>query len=334
MRGYHRATNGRTKLAPHDRVKRRASVEITRQRRRERFCAVEHGLPGRQCFPFTRSISPSIPCRARATFGQPRLLRGLAREHPPSPPTAFTAQARLLALLWSHAEPSGSLSFIGPPRLATYSLNASASRMARSPCQPSAATMSSTSASGAALACTTCASADAFRKPRPLRRASRANAVRATPSFGTKTGALATFSVRHPCPYRSQRLCARLSASLIFMVKSKTVVDGGPLWPSHEISDRPAGPNSLLGSDLVAFLGAGPAGFAAGFAFGDLREFFTFFLAVPANHRDQLGEMASMLRIDRRQRLQGAASGYERNDRVGAPGHARVLHRIHAKAVP
>ena len=32
------------------------------------------------------------------------------------------------------------------------------------------------------LACTTCASADAFRKPRPLRRASRANAVRAAPS--------------------------------------------------------------------------------------------------------------------------------------------------------
>ena len=145
------------------------------------------------------------------------------------------------------------------------------------------------------LACTTCASADAFRKPRPLRRASRANAVRATPSFGTKTVALATFSVRHPCPFRSQRLRARLFASLIFMVKSKTVVDGGPLWPSHEISDRPAGPNSLLGSDLVAFLGAGLAGFAAGFAFGDLREFFTFFLAVPANHRDHLGEMASML---------------------------------------
>ena len=118
------------------------------------------------------------------------------------------------------------------------------------------------------------------------------------------------------------------------MVKSKTVVDGGPLWPSHEIFDRPAGPNSLLGSDLVAFLGAGLAGFAAGFAFGDLREFFTFFLAVPANHRDHLGEMASMLRIDCRQRLQGAASGYERNDRVGATGHARVLHRIHAKAVP
>src|SRR3984893_16425714 len=92
--------------------------------------------------------------------------------------------------------------------------------------------------------------------------------------------------------------------------------------------------NSLLGSNLVAFLGAGLAGFAAGFAFGDLREFFTFFLAVPANHRDHLGEMASMLRIDRRQRLQGAASGYERNDRVGATGHGRVLHRIHAKAVP
>lgn len=101
------------------------------------------------------------------------------------------------------------------------------------------------------LECTTCASADAFRKPRPLRRASRANAVRAMPSFGTKTGALATFSVRHPYPFHSQRLCARLFASLIFMVKSKTVVDGGPLWPSHEIFDRPAGPNSLLGSDLA-----------------------------------------------------------------------------------
>jgi len=88
---------------------------------------------------------------------------------------------------------------------------------------------------------------------------------------------------------------------------------------SHEIFDRPAGPNSLLGSDLVAFLGAGLAGFAAGFAFGDLREFFTFFLAVPANHRYHLGEMASMLRIDCRQRLQGAASGYERNDRVAQP---------------
>jgi hypothetical protein len=47
--------------------------------------------------------------------------------------------------------------------------------------------------------------------------------------------------------------------------------------------------DQLLGGNLVAFRGAGLARVAAGFAFGDLREFFAFFLAVPANHRDHFG---------------------------------------------
>src|ERR1700730_7284699 len=125
-------------------------------------------------------------------------------------------------------------------------------------------------------------------------------------------------------PYFFSSLRINLSAARLFLL----------VWTSTSSTSPSAPREPPLGSDLVAFLGAGLAGFAAGFAFGDLREFFTFFLAVPANHRDHLGEMASMLRVDRRQRLQGAASGYERNDRVGATGHGRVLHRIHAKAVP
>ena len=53
--------------------------------------------------------------------------------------------------------------------------------------------------------------------------------------------------------------------------------------------------NQILGSDLIAFRGASLTGFATGFAFGDFGEFFTFFLAVPADHRHYLGEMAGML---------------------------------------
>jgi hypothetical protein len=45
----------------------------------------------------------------------------------------------------------------------------------------------------------------------------------------------------------------------------------------------------ILGSDLIAFRGASLTGFAAGFALGDFREFFAFFLAVPADHRDDFG---------------------------------------------
>jgi hypothetical protein len=45
----------------------------------------------------------------------------------------------------------------------------------------------------------------------------------------------------------------------------------------------------MLGSDLIAFRSACLTGFAAGFALGNFREFFAFFLAVPADHRDDFG---------------------------------------------
>ena len=47
--------------------------------------------------------------------------------------------------------------------------------------------------------------------------------------------------------------------------------------------------NQKLRSYLIAFRGACLTGFAAGFALGNFREFFAFFLAVPTDHRDDFG---------------------------------------------
>lgn len=116
-------------------------------------------------------------------------------------------------------------------------------------------------------------------------------------------------------------------------------------WPRPRVS-RPHGArryidrapqqsdNQLLSSNFIAFYGASLTGFAAGLAFGDLGEFFTFLLAVPADHRDHFGQMAGMLGIDRREGCQCAAGVDELEGRVGAIRHACVLHLIHGQAMP
>ena len=48
----------------------------------------------------------------------------------------------------------------------------------------------------------------------------------------------------------------------------------------------------MLSGDLPAFCGASLAGFAAGFAFGNLGELIAFRLAIVADHFDHLGKMA------------------------------------------
>ena len=67
-------------------------------------------------------------------------------------------------------------------------------------------------------------------------------------------------------------------------------------WVRDDFASEERGPaaaalpcNQILGSDLIAFRGACLTGFAAGFALGNFREFFAFFLAVPADHSDDLG---------------------------------------------
>jgi len=47
-----------------------------------------------------------------------------------------------------------------------------------------------------------------------------------------------------------------------------------------------------------------------------------------------LAKLAGMLRINRCQRRQRAAGGNELEGRIGATRHARVLHFIHAAAMP
>jgi hypothetical protein len=44
--------------------------------------------------------------------------------------------------------------------------------------------------------------------------------------------------------------------------------------------------------------------------------------------------MAGMLRIDRGKRVERSAGRDELIDRIGAAGHARILHLIHAETVP
>jgi hypothetical protein len=65
--------------------------------------------------------------------------------------------------------------------------------------------------------------------------------------------------------------------------------------PERDTASAALHHDHILSCDLVAFRSASLTRFAAGFALGDLREFFAFFLAVPTNHRDHLGKMASML---------------------------------------
>ena len=69
----------------------------------------------------------------------------------------------------------------------------------------------------------------------------------------------------------------------------------GKLTPERGTASAALPYNLRLSRNLIAFRGASLAGFATGLAFGDLWEFFAFLLAVPADHRDCLGEMAGML---------------------------------------
>ena len=64
--------------------------------------------------------------------------------------------------------------------------------------------------------------------------------------------------------------------------------------PERDTASAALHHDHILSCDLVAFRSASLTRFAASFALGDLREFFAFFLAVPTNHRDYLGEMARM----------------------------------------
>src|SRR5262249_10865564 len=90
----------------------------------------------------------------------------------------------------------------------------------------------------------------------------------------------------------------------------------------------------FLSGDLAAFLRAGFARVTASLAYGNLGELIAFFLAIVADHLDHLGKMTSMLGIDRCQSCKRLASSNELERRIGAVRHARVLHLIHAKAMP
>jgi hypothetical protein len=88
-----------------------------------------------------------------------------------------------------------------------------------------------------------------------------------------------------------------------------------------------------LGS-LRAFRGAGLTGLATGFAFGNIGKLLAFRLAGLADLFYALGDGPHMWRIDGGQCLQSTASHDDLIGRVGATGHARILHRIHAEAMP
>jgi hypothetical protein len=88
-----------------------------------------------------------------------------------------------------------------------------------------------------------------------------------------------------------------------------------------------------LGS-LRAFLGADLTGLATGFAFGNIGKLLAFRLAGLADLFNALGDGPHIRGIDCGQCLQSAASHDDLIGRVGATGHARILHRIHTEAMP
>jgi hypothetical protein len=78
---------------------------------------------------------------------------------------------------------------------------------------------------------------------------------------------------------------------------------------------------SLILGGLTAFFGAGLAGFAAGFAFGNLGALLALFLAVRADHLD----CSELTAASAASALQAATSWKAVS---GATRHARVLHFI------
>ena len=63
------------------------------------------------------------------------------------------------------------------------------------------------------------------------------------------------------------------------------------------------------------------------------RELVALCLAGGADRAHGLGERRQLRRIDRGERLKGAAGSHQLIGCVGAPGHAGVFHRHHAQTV-